>query len=497
MIPFPLSPPPESQPSTPKSSHPTSTDEPSTYPCLQIIQLNCFNKQDTTQELLNLETTDVLLLQEPWINPFTHKVLTHPAWHDVTPYDYVPTELTNKFRTCIYIAKRHSIQNISILPSGTAFITAVDIVTGDAVMPRLRVMSFYNRPSTNEGSTLLKIWLDQHLSRSVPMLIGMDANLHHTQWNPSARSNVHPAARDLICMYGTAGFKVISEKGVPTFYPRRNGSPSTIDLTWGNWALTRYKLQCTTLTTTFGSDHQALQIQIPRTLAHKYVTRNTANLKNLGQATYQETAENQLSNINSNFESEEQAVLGIEQITTPLTDAFFAQGKVVKDNIHRRKAWWNDEKLRPLIKTRNRARRWMIRSQLPEAESCYWEWQKFVKQEIETLKRKHWRKFLATSDKNLTFKALFYTLPATTGAVAPLYREDRSIATDKEEQEELLFFATSVALTDCNLTDIRQEPIPPRGSFPTVPPHEVETIISKLPSKKAKGPDNVLNELIK
>lgn len=199
---------------------------------------------------------------------------------------------------------------------------------------------------------------------------------------------------------------------------------------------------------TFGSDHQALQIQILSSKAHEYPTRNTTNLKNLSKATYQETVENQLSTINSVFETEEQAMLGIEQITTTLTDAFFAQGKMVKDNVHRRKVWWNEEKLRPLIKTRNRARRWMIRSQLPEAESCYWEWQKFVKHEIEKLKRKHWRNFLATADNSLTFKALSYTVPASTGAVAPLYRENRSIVTDKEEQAELLFFGTSVALTD-------------------------------------------------
>lgn len=379
LISLPTSPSPKSHPSTPASPQSPMLDNSTTPPCLQIIQLNCFNKQETTQEVLNLENVDILLLQEPWINPFTQKVLAHQAWHDVTPYDHIPTELTNKFRTCIYVAKKHPIQNISVLPSGNAFITAIEIVTGDAMTPKLRVMSFYNRPSTNEGLPLLKEWLDRHLDRRVPSLIGMDANLHHTQWNPSARTNVHPAARDLIRICGTAGFKLVSEKRVPTFYPRRNGSPSTIDLSWGKWALTKYKVQCKTLMKTFGSDHQALQIQILSSKAHEYPTRNTTNLKNLSKATYQETVKNQLSTINSVFETEEQAMLVIEQITTTLTDAFFAQGKMVKDNVHRRKVWWNEEKLRPLIKTRNRARRWMIRSQLPEAESCYWEWQKFVK----------------------------------------------------------------------------------------------------------------------
>lgn len=358
-------------------------------------------------------------------------------------------------------------------------------------------MSFYNRPSTNEGLPLLKSWLEQHHDRLIPTIIGMDANLHHTQWNPPNRSNVHPAARDLIRTCGTAVFKVVSERGVPTFYPRQNGSPSTIDLSWGNWALTKHHLVCKTLTTTFGSDHQALQIQIPRHTPQDTPTKNTASLQKLDQAVYQAVVENRLSSFPSQFETDKDAISGINQLTDVLTEAFFDQGKTVKDNKHKTKPWWDEKTLRPLIKTRNRARRWMIRSRLQEAEKCYWEWQKYVKQEIERLKRKHWRAFLANADNNLTFKALAYTLPASTGSIAPLYRADRSVATNKEEQAELLFFGTSVALTECHLPDARTTPSPPRGPIPIIPSHEVETVITHLPTKKAKGPNNVPNELLK
>lgn len=139
----------------------------------------------------------------------------------------------------------------------------------------------------------------------------------------------------------------------------------------------------------------------------------------------------------------------------------------------------------------------MIRSRLQAAKTCYWEWQKFVKQEMEKLKQQHWRKFLASADNNLTFKALAYTTPASTGSVAPLYRDDRSIATNKEEKAELLFFGTSVALTECNLQDTTTATPLPRGPFPLIPPHEVETVIASLPTKKAKGPDAVPNESLK
>lgn len=113
----------------------------------------------------------------------------------------------------------------------------------------------------------------------------------------------------------------------------------------------------------------------------------------------------------------------------------------------------------------------MIRSRLPEAETCYWEWQKFVKQEIERLQRKHWWDFLAKADKNLTFKALAYTLPASTGSIAPLYRADKSITTEKEEQSELLLFGTSIALTECSAPPALTGTPPQLESIPIIPSH--------------------------
>lgn len=115
---------------------------PEIEPRLNILQLNCFNKHDTMQELLQLGNVDILLLQEPWTNPFNYKVPVHQMWHDITPYDHVPKDVQSKFRTCIYITKKHPIQNISILPSGNTFITALELKTGDTKVPIIRVMSF-------------------------------------------------------------------------------------------------------------------------------------------------------------------------------------------------------------------------------------------------------------------------------------------------------------------------------------------------------------------
>lgn len=464
---------------------------------LKILQLNCFNTQPVLHEILNLDDIDVLLLQEPWINFHTHRVPTHVEWHAILPYDYTPDSMQTKFRTCIYVRKKYNANDISILPSKSPFLTAIDLKTHDPHIKTVKLISFYNRPTSNEGIPVLKNWLDIHSTRDVPTLIGMDGNLHHQLWNPTYRTNVHPMGRELVRLMGTSGYKLLSQKGVPTFYPRQRGKPSTIDLTWGNWKMSKLHHTCTTLKETFGSDHQSLLITLHRHSPHQLLTRNTATLKSLNQVDFQAAVENQLSTLPISIDTENNIVAGIDQLTRIITVAFQKQGKDVSQSNHRRKAWWDEEKLRPLIQTRNRARRWMVRSNLHEAKECYWNWQSYVKQEIEKLKRRHWRTFLAKADDTLAFKAMSYTIPASSGAIAPLYRADRSIATDKKEQAELLYYGTSVALTECNLRDISTEPPPPIGIFPAITEYEVESIIKNLPNKKAKGIDNIPNELIK
>lgn len=339
--------------------------------------------------------------------------------------------------------------------------------------------------------------MDQDSSRAIPTLIGMDSNLPHQHWNPPYRTNVHPKARELIRQMGSAGFKLLSERGIPTFYPQQRGRPSTIDLTWGNWRMANLNHSCKTLSETHGSDHQCLLITIHGSPAPRPPLRNTATLKSLNKADFHDEVENQLSIFPDTFETENHVSTGITQLTEILTHAFQKQGRSVTENTHRSKAWWDEGKLQPLIQTRNRARRWMLLSNLQEAVECYWKWQRYVKQEIEKLKRKHWRRLLAKADQNLTFKALSYTVPTSIGLVAPLYCADKSITTKKEKQPYLLFFGTSVALTDCDLQDVPTDPLPPIGSFPNITTYKVGNIIQTLPNTKAKGDDDVPNELLK
>lgn len=121
-----------------------------------------------------------------------------------------------------------------------------------------------------------------------------------------------------------------------------------------------------------------------------------------------------------------------------------------------------------------------------------------MKRKIDALKRNHWRAFLAKSSGSLSFKAFKYTQTQITNSVAPLYRQDRTLATDKAEQAKLLFLGTSVVNNTCDTTDI--VPIQAHAGHlkhPPVTEAEIDNILQQLPSKKAKGGDGIPNELLK
>lgn len=466
---------------------------------LLIAQLNCFNGKIITLSLLANEQYSILLLQEPWIDPHTLRLPPHPAWHDFTPYDYTATNYNDRPRTGIYVTKQIPSCWITLLPSKSALLTAIEVKVSNGRLQRLRTVSAYNPPTYNTGLPVLHDWLGTHNNRRIPSIIGMDGNLHHAKWNPPNYRHVHPLAKELIRTCGSAGFQVISQSQVPTFYPRRpNARPTTIDLTWINHALTKLKVEGLTCHENYGSDHQLLLTTIRLEDPMPEKTHNTARFETMGKASFCNNLENQLSNFPSSIKSPTEIDQGVQLLTGAVMTAFHKQGKTVKTNRHRHKAWWDEELLGPLMKERNRARKWMILSKSSSAKQCYWSWNDYVKRTIHDLKKKHWRLFLAKANNAMTFKAFKYTTTQTTNSVAPLYRPDRSLATEKQEQAELLFKGTSIVQNICDTADIPATSTRAQEhEYPAITDYEIEEILKKIPSKRATGADGIPNELLK
>lgn len=349
----------------PRSIDTDDTIPPTDDDTLRIAQLNCFNGKTILHDLLADESFSILILQEPWINPKTLKLPTHPAWNEFMPYDYTAKTFDERIRTGIYVSKRLPSWLITLLPSKSPLLTAIEINTPSSTLPKLRIIAAYNPPTHNSGLPVIKDWLANHNDRRIATLIGIDGNLHHPQWNPSNYRHTHTLAKELIRVCGSAGFRISSQKHIPTFYPRRRANttstradphPTTIDLMWINFELTKRKVTGATSSNNFGSDHQLLISTIDLGGAIPTQTHNTANIEKLAKASFHDDLEIQLSNFPIAIESSEDIDAGVKFLSNSITGAFLKQGKQVTTRNHRHKTWWDDKILGPILRERNRAR---------------------------------------------------------------------------------------------------------------------------------------------
>jgi hypothetical protein len=187
----------------------------------------------------------------------------------------------------------------------------------------------------------------------------------------------------------------------------------------------------------------------------------------------------------------------VKGITISIQNSIDKQKKLVNHNKGKIKPWWDGKILDPIADKRNRAQMWMMLSRSPASFNCYNYWQNKFKETIIDMKKGHWRKFLAEcNDKNL-FKAYKYTKPNNNNTVAPLLNDNNILTSNKEEQACLLFKGTSDVPMNENTVDTQSFSLSSPFFFPAITPTELKQIVDKSPKKKARGHDDIPNEVIK
>jgi hypothetical protein len=124
-----------------------------------------------------------------------------------------------------------------------------------------RLLNIYNPPSTFSAVPELKNWLTRFYSRQQVMIIAMDANLHHRHWNPPGVRKNEQEARNLLSSLSNFVFRLTSPRHIPTFFSSK-GKGYTIDLIWANFLGSKLVASTAVSSENFGSDHQAIQIQL-------------------------------------------------------------------------------------------------------------------------------------------------------------------------------------------------------------------------------------------
>lgn len=125
-------------PSSLHSDHVTSTTTAATSPEatqvshpneIPFLQPNCHISKEITLTLLHLTPTvaPVLLLQEPWVNPYALLPPAHPEWHLITSYEHTPSNWRDRHKCCVYIHRSIPSEVIVQLPGGSQHLTGIKI----------------------------------------------------------------------------------------------------------------------------------------------------------------------------------------------------------------------------------------------------------------------------------------------------------------------------------------------------------------------------------
>ena len=326
---------------------------------LQIMSLNGYNKIETTNSILNSEEfSSIIFLQEPGFNPFTLRAPNHQNWHAFYEHNHKSIDFYSKHRTCAFFKKSFPIEIIHPLDGGSRFLSAFEINFNHNLCHKMRFINLYNHTPSFDGLALLEKWLTDFNIRNIPTFIFMDSNLHHSAWNPSNYNHSNIQSKELLKICGHQGFKIISEKHIPT-YSSKHGSPTTIDLIWSNHAASKFVENCVTSKNNHNSDHQALRLNLN---FHPKIIQSFRRtpIQDFDAEKFQKSLSSSLQHLPEELNSIQDIDFFVDSLTEKIQTSINDQSRIVNDNLIKAKTWWNKKLLDPIVNNRNRARRWML-----------------------------------------------------------------------------------------------------------------------------------------
>lgn len=168
---------------------------------------------------------DIIAIQEPWRNKFT-------------PTSYCPSRLPfylaypqfPEAGVCCYINKRLAIEQWSVTNHSADYQTITIKCADDE--PAVEIHNIYNRSPYSYTSPLqgALTTLPEKLRADTTNIVVGDLNLHHPLWNGPARPTFHNAADTLLDIARDHSLSLVTPPGMVTWNER--GSTSTIDLTF-------------------------------------------------------------------------------------------------------------------------------------------------------------------------------------------------------------------------------------------------------------------------
>jgi ribonuclease HI len=463
---------------------------------LRILQYNVQKSRDVVMADLfqdpRILTYDVLVIQEPWRNPFTatsyHPLKEH---FQLTYLDDIAT------RACFYINKRidPSTWNISYITK--------DIITLEISSPnlqnRLCVINVYNKVATD---TLYD--LGRAISNLDPrdeLLILGDFNLHHPLWSTTHRHGNRgiAAAEPLLTLIEESQLRLLTVPGTSTH--RWKEGESTIDLTFASEDLASRTIYCKPDTELdCDSDHLPIAISIdwnwrPAPLRRKrlWTKTNTQLLRQI--------VKDRIHSIPSAIELKDRD--SIDRYVGSIVNA-------LQEGIDASTPWSDpsprsisgfDQECKDVCREVQQLRRQWQQTRLDEDYEAYRVARNRKGRYIRsTLRNNHRQRVEEASASNSGLWKLVKWAKnrhmASAACTPALVKTDGELAHQAEEKAETLRQSFFPPPLKADLSDIRRHEYPQAIECPEITPSEIKKAVRKAAPNKAPGTDDIPNRIL-
>ena len=464
---------------------------------LQILQVNLHKSRERTHAILNdpdMKNYATLFLQEQYWSPVTKSSPIHSSW---ILLESKPSIDGMQPRAATYLNKAYFSDAHTIQIDLQTHDVVATIINNEYLEKPLLLVNIYNPPNNNifarvHDELLLSIGqLRVQYNSDISIIMAGDFNSHHPTWNPQHYTRHDSSGDDIIDLAFDLQLSLLLLPGTVTF----PNAGTTIDLIWATTDLKNKTLKCGIATKhDIGSDHYpiatviAVKLQIlSSTYSYNYARTDWDRFDKLLKA--------QLPSLQTPLTSNK----AIDSYTKCLVSAI--QSATERSTPRKRpcshsKRWWLPE-LTTLRREVNKLRNIYRRSMHPEARRAWKEKDREYIKELAQAKQRKWREFVEGVDKESIWTIKKYLLNEFTPSYIPTI--DNSATTNQEKSNifKQTFFPPPPPADLSDISDA-DSPYPPEVPFnSTFSLHQIRNTVNLVSGKKAPGPDEISNQILK
>ena len=387
----------------------------------QVVQANLHHSRAATANLckcLVQGKADIALIQEPYLYKGT------VSGFSAKQFNILSTKTSGKLRSCIVSNK--SI-NLTLLPhSSNEDITAVLWERGNRAKPTIMASAYLPTDAEQPTAGFTKL-VENH--RGSEMIIGCDANAHHTMWGSK---DCNKRGKELLDYIANTNLNIINRGTDPTFINRV--SSTVIDITLATPGTTAMVRDWRVSNEPSLSDHCWVVFEVVGAREERVTFRNP---RKADWETYATKTRTGLSGLPRNgLRTSGDIDRQVERVTKVLVDSFekvCPRSRAKNGSI----PWWTSE----LETARQKARRMFDRAKRSNL-SNHWDDYKLAlrdfKKQTRRAKRNSWRLFCEDLQETSETARLRRVLSKEPASQSMLQKEDGTWTASSGEKLEVL-----------------------------------------------------------